>query len=147
MANQHEALNVNLELTAITGSQVQMSQQGVPCLIIPLDSNSDLSIYKDKNGRDRVYFPVNLWPKRNADPATGLDQWGFSHDASQSFTKAKRDTLPQGTYPPNIGRAKPIVRHTPSTNPNQVPQGYAFVNQQDNQGTPIGGGNTGDMPF
>jgi hypothetical protein len=98
-----------------------------------LNSESDLTPYTDKMGKNRVYLGVNIWPKRNVN-AEGLDQYGYSHDVQQQYSQAKRATIPQGTYPPNIGRAKPIPQRgaapaAPTAQQQQAAnQGYAPVN-------------------
>lgn len=127
---EHESLNVNIELTAISGAQIQTAQDGTLALIIPINSVSDLSPYTDRNGRQRVYLPLTLWPKRNVGE-NGLDQYGYSHDVQQSYTQAKRAQLPAGVYPPSIGRAKPIMRRSSGVSmatPPAPPVGYVPVN-------------------
>lgn len=132
----HERLSVSVELTAIPGAQIQTAQDGTLVLVVPLNSESDLTPYVDKNGKNRVYLGLNLWPKRNVN-ADGVDQYGFSHDAQQQYSQGKRATLPMGTYAPNIGRAKPIPQRgaapstaAPSPQIQQAQaQGFVAVNQ------------------
>jgi hypothetical protein len=119
-----ESYSLYVELTAIQGANVQTSSAtGQQCLIIPLNQ-ADLKV--STNGK--VYLNLSMWAKRRVDPNTGLDDRGHSHDIKQSFSKERREALPQGTYPPSLGQAKPIAAKQYPLQTAPVPQGYAPVN-------------------
>lgn len=142
METNHESLSGSIELTALTGSQIQTAQDGQLVYILPLGSVSDVELYTDRQGQQRVYLNLNIWKKRNNVDANGLDVYGYSHDIQQNYSQAKRMAMPQGVYPPSIGRAKPIARKNPVANnvPNvyaqPAPQGYTAVNPVPNAYAP-----------
>jgi hypothetical protein len=118
-------LSAKIDLTSLVGAQVQTAQDGTLALIIPIQAN-DL-FYSQKG---RVYLDVTIWERRN-----GPSPYGDTHDIQQSYSQAKRQALPQGTYPPYIGRAREIKprNQVPQNNPANVyaqpaPQGYVPVN-------------------
>jgi hypothetical protein len=134
--------SLSVDLTKLNGAQLQTSQEGQLCLIIPVEQ-ADLYL-SEKN---HVYLGLNMWAKRNVDPSTGLDSYGKSHDLQINLSKAKRDALPAGTYPPSLGSAKPIVpRNAANSQYNlqnqQPPQGFQPVNPPQNFAT-VGT----DLPF
>jgi hypothetical protein len=124
--------SLSVELTALQGAQLVTSQDNRLCLVVPIEE-ADLNLFQGKDGRQRVYLPLSMWASRDADPATGVNQYGKSHDIQQSYSQAKRASLPQGTYPPRIGNAKPIVKRSQQNAQANVyaqpaPTGYAPVN-------------------
>lgn len=145
--------SLSVELTALQGAQLVTSQDNRLCLVIPVEE-ADLNLYTGRDNRQRVYLPLSMWSNRDADPVTGVNQYGKSHDLKQHYSPAKRATLPQGTYPPSIGSAKPIVpRNQQNAQANvyaqPAPQGYAPVNPVPNTpaATPASTPGTTDMPF
>jgi hypothetical protein len=118
-------LSAKIDLTSLIGAQVQTAQDGTLALIIPIQAND---LYYSQKGR--VYLDLSIWERRN-----GPSQYGDTHDVKQSYSQAKRQTLPQGAYPPSLGHAREIKTNNQATqnNPANVyaqpaPQGYVPVN-------------------
>lgn len=115
---EYKDFSLSLKLTGLSGAQVQQSSAtGKVAVIIPIEQ-SDLFLTE----KGDVYLNLTMrhinpdW----ADPQTHLDKWGKSHELSQSYSKARRESLPKGVYPPKIGSAKPFGIKYPAANDNRA---------------------------
>jgi hypothetical protein len=107
-------LSLSIDLTSLSNAQVQNAQDGTAVLIIPIQQN-DLFVSE----RGRVYLTVDAWENR-----MGQDQYGNTHEVKQHYSQAKRATLPQGVYPPKVGKGKVILTKAEREAQNAASAGY-----------------------
>jgi hypothetical protein len=114
------SLSGSINLLSIPGAQLENTANGL-AVVIPA-SQADVQMVTLKSGAQAAYLNLTLWTKRNVDQR-GLDEYGMSHDIVLSYSKERKAALPQGTFAPTLGRAKPIVRRDAMNHPQVgVPQ-------------------------
>jgi hypothetical protein len=121
-------LSGSIDLTLLAGAQVQTATDGTQAIIIPIRAN-DL-FYSSKG---HVYLSINVFERK------APSQYGATHDIKQSYSKEKRESLPQGTYPPTLGNMKVVMTQNDRSGQGGIPQNnYPTYQQQMPQGyTPI----------